>query len=167
MAEYESQADESTLRPNWRRRLALPAAPLTLAAALATYFVLTEPPRCGEHVTRDQAPVNVPPGAVDVSYCRGVRGIVAYEFTTTEPEFRQWAEDGIGSTESQAANVALKPVNGRYAILRYPSLTEQAPDYVEAVITDGLYYEWRKEDRGVYAAFDRRTNRAYYHAHFH
>lgn len=43
--------------------------------------------------------------------------------------------------------------------------TRTGPD--EITINDGLIYTWSNEDRGVQAAFDRTTNRAYYFAHFH
>ena len=167
MAEYESQNDKPKPRPSWLRRLAIPAATFGGAAALASYFIYTEPPQFAEHVTRDAAPVNLPPGATDVSYCLGVRGTVAYEFTITEPEFRAWVEGGIGSIESEAANVPLKEIGESYAIPSFLYLVDGASGMEEAVITDGLFYEWMNEDRGAYAAFDRQTNRAYYHAHFH
>jgi hypothetical protein len=41
----------------------------------------------------------------------------------------------------------------------------KGPDRI--TINSGLSYSWSKEDRGVHAAFDRTTGRAYYQAHFH
>jgi hypothetical protein len=133
--------------------------------ALATYIVYSTPPQYAENVSRDAAPFGLPPRASDVSYCRGSRGTIAYEFSIDEGGFIEWVRSGIGSLECQSAGVELKPIVTPYRIRRYYaiSLDLQGPD--EIVIADGLYYAWYKEDRGVYAAFDRKTGRAYYFAH--
>lgn len=167
LTDFESQDGRPEPPSSLTSRFGLPLAPIVCAAALGAYFIATEPPQFAEHVSRDLAPVDLPAGAVDVSYCLFVRGTVAYEFTISEQEFVQWAEGGIGSSESRGANVPVKPVNGAYSILRYSFFADELQEPNEAVVTDGLYYEWTKEDRGVYAAFDRKTGRAYYHAHFH
>jgi hypothetical protein len=138
-----------------------------LVAALVLYIVKSTPPQYAEHVAREQAPFGLPAGARDVSYCQGFRGTIAYEFTIDENRFVEWVESGVGSLESNAAGVPLKPIAEPFTITRYYALTKgrEGPD--SATIKDGLSYSWTKEDRGVYAAFDRATGRAYYFAHFH
>ncbi|MEZ6089903.1 MAG: hypothetical protein R3C05_18120 [Pirellulaceae bacterium] len=135
--------------------------------ALAVYFVRSTPPRYAENVPRDKAPFGLPAEASDVSFCQGFRGTIAYEFAIKEDAFIEWVESGIGSVESDAAKVAIQPITAPYSIPRYSSLmaTLTGPDSI--TIANGLYYAWSKEDRGVHAAFDRSTNRAYYFAHFH
>jgi hypothetical protein len=134
---------------------------------LVIYFILAEPPQYAEHVSRDNALSSVPSQAIDISFCQGARGIVAYEFTIEEQGFVDWVQAGIGSIEAIAAKVPVRPIAKPYTIIRYNALTQKlsGPDLI--TISNGLYYEWTKEDRGVYAAFDRTTGRAYYHAHFH
>jgi hypothetical protein len=140
---------------------------LAFVAALVFCVVKSTPPMYAEHVSRDEAPVKLPPGARDVSYCQGFRGTIAFEFTIDEDQFVEWVQSGIGSLESNAADVPLKPIAEPFTITRYYALTKEleGPDF--ATIKDGLSYRWTKEDRGVSAAFDRGAGRAYYFAHFH
>jgi hypothetical protein len=149
------------------RELLASVAMLAAVVGLTTYFVRSTPPRYAEHVDRSEAPFGLPDGATDVCYCQGFRGTIAYEFTIDEQGFRDWVESGIGSLESQAAKVQIQPIQGGHVIYRYyhfaPDL--QGPD--QATVTQGLYYSWAKEDRGVHAVFDRSSNRAYYFAHSH
>ncbi len=133
--------------------------------ALSSYFVRTTLPQYAEDVSRDRAPSGLPASAQHISFCQGVRGTIAYEFTIDEEDFVAWVESGIGSLESDAANVPVQPIIGTYTIDRYYALTADLTGPDSIAITNGLYYSWSKEDRGVYAAFDRTTGRAYYYAH--
>lgn len=135
--------------------------------ALVTYLGRTTPPRHAEHISLHKAPFHLPVGASDISYCRGFRGTVAYEFNIDEKAFVAWVESGIGSFESRAARVAIEPIATPFSIPRYHSLASELKGPNSITITDGLYYAWSKEDRGVNAAFDRTTGRAYYFAHYH
>lgn len=121
----------------------------------------------GEHVDASAGPRGVPAGAQDISYARGYRGTIAYEFTCDEATFCEWASSGLGSIESESAEIPVREIESPFTIRRYYgySSTLQGPDRI--TITNGQYYTWSKEDRGVHAAFDRDTGRAYYHAHFH
>lgn len=134
---------------------------------LAWCFIESAPPRCAKNVAREDVPFNLPADATEISYCQGFRGTVAYEFTTSECAFVEWVEGGIGSLESEAAGIPLQSITSSFTIQRYGMLAPElgGPEY--GIIADGLYYEWSVEDRGVYAAFDRTANRAYYFAHFH
>lgn len=140
---------------------------VAFVAALAFYVVKSTPPRYAEHVSRDKAPFGLPPGARDVSYCQAPRGTIAYEFSIDEDRFVRWVESGIGSLESNAAEVPLESISETFTITRYYALMKNPKGPGSATIKDGRFYSWTKEDRGVYAAFDRATGRAYYFAHFH
>ncbi|MCA9261196.1 MAG: hypothetical protein KDA61_18400 [Planctomycetales bacterium] len=142
-------------------------AMLAGATVVASYLISSATPEYAEHVARDQAPFGLPSDARDVSFCHGPRGTIAYEFGTAEASFVSWVEAGIGSLESSAAHVALRPINGSYGIARYHRLNQKLDGPKSVEILDGLFYEWTKEDRGVYAAYDRKSGRAYYFAHFH
>ena len=149
------------------RELFLGVSVIAILTGMTTYFLKTIPPQYAEHVSREKAPGNLPPGASDISFSQGGRGTIAYEFTIDEAGFIEWVNSGTGSFESEAANVSLKPITTPYEITRYGAFiaNTNAPDSI--LVSDGLYYDWSKEDRGVHAAFDRKTNRAYYSAHFH
>lgn len=149
------------------RELLIAVVAIACVTVLVTYFVRTTPPRHAENVSRDKAPFGLPAEATEISYCQGFRGTIAYEFTIDEEGFVEWVESGIGSLESDAASVSLQPITAPYSIRRYYGLTANLTGPDSITITNGLYYDWSKEDRGVYAAFDRTTNRAYYYAHFH
>jgi hypothetical protein len=150
------------------RRDALAAlSAVAFVAALASYLVKSTPPQYAEHVPRERAPFGLPAGARDVSYCQGFRGTIAYEFTVSEDQFVEWVESGIGSLESNAADVPLKPIAEPFTITRYYALTKKLEGPDSVTIKDGLLYRWTKEDRGVYAAFDRATGRTYYFSHLH
>lgn len=140
---------------------------IACVTALVNYFVRSTPPRYAENVARDKAPFGLPAEAAEISFCQGSRGTIAYEFTIDEKGFVAWVESGIGSLESDAANVSLQPITAPYSIRRHYGLTTKLTGPDSITIANGLYYDWSKEDRGVYAAFDRTTNRAYYYAHFH
>jgi hypothetical protein len=135
--------------------------------ALTLSFVRDQSPQFAVNVSPSEANLDLPVNAANVSLCHGVRGTIAYEFDTDEQSFRQWVDDGIGSLESQRANIELAPIKGDYTMSRYYGLSSQLAGPDSVTIHDGLYYEWSFEDRGVYAAFDRATGRAYYYAHFH
>ncbi|MCA9201927.1 MAG: hypothetical protein KDA59_02740 [Planctomycetales bacterium] len=149
------------------RELLVGVTAIACVTAPASYFARTSPSRYAENVSRDEAPFGLPAAAIEISFCQGQRGTIAFEFTIDEKSFVEWVESGIGSFESQAANVPLQPITGPYSIRRYSSLTSELSGPELVTITNGLYYDWSEEDRGVYAAFDRTTNRAYYFAHFH
>jgi hypothetical protein len=138
-----------------------------LTIVLTVYSVQTQLPKYAEHVDRDHAPSSLPVDATDISFTQGFRGTKAYEFSIDEDGFQRWFEQGIGSIESCAANIPLKPIEGGFSIRRYSGLTQKlnGPDF--AHIDTGWYYTWSKEDRGVHAAYDSNTGRAYYYAHFH
>jgi hypothetical protein len=147
--------------------LLIAVAASACVTALVTYSVQTTPPRYAEHVSRDKAPFGLPAKATEISFCQGFRGTIAYEFTIDEKGFVEWVESGIGSLESAAANAPLQPITAPYSIRRYYGLTANLTGPDSITIADGLYYDWSKEDRGVYVAFDRTTCRAYYYAHSH
>jgi hypothetical protein len=157
----------STPRGFSLRELLLAVGAIAAMTTVTSQFIRTAPPRYAEHVDPSAAPFALPEGAADVSYYRGNRGTIAYEFTIDETGFRSWVDSGIGSIESEAANVALLEITSPIAIDRYHALSAKLNGHKNISITNGLYYSWFKEDRGVYAAFDRATERAYYFAHFH
>lgn len=142
-------------------------AAVAFVSGLTIFLYRSTPPQYAEHVTRDAAPFRLPEGARDVSFCQGDRGTIAFEFSIDEDRFIRWVDSGIGSLESQSAHVPLRSIVEPFTINRYYMLSKELTGPNTATITDGLYYRWRKEDRGVEAAFDRPTGRAYYFAHFH
>jgi hypothetical protein len=135
--------------------------------ALATYFVISAPPEYAQHVEPSKTLLDLPPGARDVSYRRGSRGTMTAEFTTDEASFRQWLESDSRFSRSRSPEPKMGEIVEPYTICRYdrPNADPGEPDVI--TVTQGLYYEWSKEDRGVHAAFDRTTSRAYYHVHYH
>lgn len=162
-------ADERVADWAWfsMRELLVAVAIVACVTALVTYSARSIPPRYAENVSRDEAPFGLPAEATEISYCQGFRGTIAYEFTIGEKGFVEWVESGIGSFESNAANVSLEPIGVPYSIRRFYSLMANSTGSDSVTIADGLYYDWSQEDRGVYAAYDRTTSRAYYYAHFH
>lgn len=149
------------------RELMAAVAAIACVIALTTFIVRSAPPRHAENVSRDKAPFGLPAEASGISYCQGIRGTIAYEFTIDEKGFVKWVESGIGSIESEAANVTVQPIKAPYTIRRYCNLAPGLTGQDSITVVNGLFYNWSKEDRGVHAAFDRTTNRAYYYAHFH
>lgn len=153
----------------WFSKLDLLAfvAAMVSVSALATLFIQAIPPRFAENVSSDKAPFGLPREATRVSFYQGYRGTIAYEFEIEEKGFVEWVESGIGSPESNSANIQLQTITIPYSVRRYTSLAPHLNGSDSITIANGLYYEWSKEDRGVYAAFDRTTGRAYYFAQFH
>jgi hypothetical protein len=134
--------------------------------AVTSRFLRSAAPPFAENVEASAAPVDLPAGATDVSYAKGFRGTVAYEFTIDEEGFREWVAAGIGSFESRSAQVPLREIVFPARIIRYYFYADlPGPD--TATIEHGLDYSWSKEDRSVRAVYDRATGRAYYHAVYH
>jgi hypothetical protein len=136
-------------------------------SSVVGWAIRSTPPPYAEHVERADAPFSLPEGATDVSFCQGVRGMTAFEFTTDEEAFRKWVESGIGSSESQAANVPLSPITAPITITRYNALSKRLKGPRSVTVNSGLHYRWSYEDGGIYAVFDSSTNRAYFYAYYH
>jgi hypothetical protein len=148
------------------RRLLLAAVAITLMLGFS--FVKLSSRRSGEHVSREESPIELPAGARDVCYCRGSRGSICLEFSTSEAEFRSWIASNVArrEAEAEAAGARLRPIVEPCVVERYgvfPGI--DGPDSI--TIAEGLLYEWAVEDRGARVAFDRGAGRAYYAAHYH
>jgi hypothetical protein len=156
--------------PRWRFSLFDALAALTVIAgvsACTAAMVRQIHPRCAEHVSASRVPTQLPADATDVSYCQGSRGTFACEFRCSEQAFREWIEGGIGSIESQAANIAIEEITAPISVRRFTVLQPNATGPETATITAGLEYAWSKEDRGVDAVFDRLHRRGYLFEHSH
>jgi len=132
--------------------------------AFTIALVRTQHPRYAEHVLASRVPHSLPKDASDVSYCQGSRGTFLCEFVCSENAFCDWVDSGIGSIESQATHVKIQPITAPVTIIRYTAFAFSGP-LDEATVTNGLVYEWRKEDRGVHVVFDRSSSRGYYSFH--
>ncbi len=144
-------------------------AAMTVIAVLIGFtasVVHSSASRSREHVTPADTPFNLPTDATDVSFCRTSSGTTAFEFQCSEAAFRTWWEAGVESPEARAAKVELGEVDGSYEIDRYTCLvrnsTQGSGQELTALIRDGLFYSWSKEDRVLYVAYDRNRGRAYY-----
>ena len=156
-SEQEATPSKGRLLRFSLRELLLVVTVVAVICGLTSYIARGTLPRCAENVDRSKAPFDLPLEATDISYARGYRGTIIYEFTIDEDGFRKWVNSGIGSLESQSADVPLRPISSPVRIYRYNGQF--------ATIKQGLYYSWSKEDRGVDAVFDSTANRAYYCAH--
>jgi len=73
------------------RELLLAVGIVAAMTGITSHFIRSAPPRYAENVDVSAAPVGLPVGAADVSYCKGYRGTIAYEFTINESAFRDSA----------------------------------------------------------------------------
>ena len=149
------------------RELLAVTAMVSFVMALTTLFIRSDPPKYAEHVDISAAPFGLPENATDISFCRGNRGTIAYEFRTDETSFRDWVASGIGSMESITSGEMLVPIANPVFVRRYNVLSADLTGPDSITVDTGLHYVWSYEDRGVDAVFDSSTNRAYYYAHFH
>jgi membrane protease YdiL (CAAX protease family) len=137
-------------------------------------FGIPSLPHTAEHVDAAQALFELPAGARDVSYYRHGAWI-AYEFTTDEWAFRHWITgDRFAPEPGVEKGVVVEEIDEPYTVQRYLlGVLQEAGRAAEldgthlATVTDGLQYDWSIEDRGVHAAFDRKTGRAYLYIHFY
>jgi hypothetical protein len=136
-------------------------------------FWIPSLPHTAEHVDAAQAQFELPAGARDVSFYRHGAWI-AYEFTTDEWAFRHWITgDRFAPEPGVGIRVGVEEIDEPYTVPRYLlGVSQEAGKAAEnhytdrATVTDGLQYDWSIEDRGVHAAFDRKTGRAYLYIHF-
>jgi len=117
-------------------------------------------PQVFEHLSAEDAPYDLPKGASDAS---GITAAAfwpwwAYEFTTSEDAFIEWAKEHEYSLQEIGDNPTHVSVDSRY--LGY---LEASPDDKEnlIIITDGLYHRWEFEDQYRSVIFDRNKKRAY------
>lgn len=160
---------EPALRSSFTlRELFAAVAAFGVMTAITIAIVRSTPPRYAEHVDIADAPFGLPLVATDISYCQGVRGTIAYEFTIEESDFREWVESRIGSAESESANVAILPITTPISVTRYNAISSDLTGLDSISVGRGLHYSRSFEsDGGIHAVFDSTTNRAYYYAHFH
>jgi hypothetical protein len=143
-----------------------------LCVAVCFFFLLLpSSPETVEHVDAEQVGIDLPEGATDVSYTDRFY-LRAFEFTTDEQRFRKWITSERYAPEAGAQGGFLVEIDEPCRIVRYrllatrkvdAPLDEDDQDY--ATLTDGLCYGWGIEDRGVHAAFDRKTGRGYMYIH--
>jgi len=122
-------------------------------------YAATLPPRIGEHVSRGECPLSLPENASDICYyLRAPFGpSSAYEFSTDESSFRKWAH----SKGWDVREITGEPVS----LARYSLLIAGEDEFGYIEISNGLVYHHSEEDRGLYVAFDRGGQRAYYAYH--
>lgn len=149
------------------REIFLGVGALAAMTGIACQFTQPSAPSFAEHVDASAAPFGLPANATDVSYGKRYRGTIAFEFTTDEAAFREWVGAGIGSIESQSANIRLLEITSPQTIARYNLYAVEPNGPNRISVDNGLFYSWSKKDRAVYTLFDRDSNRAYYQAHFH
>lgn len=157
-----SHAD-TAVRLSYRERLLAVGCVSVITAGLVIYYPLP----AAENVTRDKVPFRLPQRATNVSYCDGYRGMAAFEFTTDESAFMEWVRNGVGFPDVGTPEEFLKPIDAPVEMRRCYGMNWRlgGPSFI--TIANGWHYRWTEEDRGVYAAFDRDTNRAYYYRHLH
>jgi hypothetical protein len=162
-------ASESGLGPYQFTLRELMAATTVVAviAGLTSYFVQGIPEQHGLHISRDEAPFDLPEGASNVCYANGMRGARAYEFNIDEEGFLRWADTSPGSIESQSANVPLEKITTPFSITRYTRFMTATTKTERVTISRGYSYCWSKEDRSVRFAYDLDTQTAYYYCHWH
>ncbi len=141
-------------------------AAIAFMVAIAAYSTVPIPTRqrLAEHVTRRQAPVNLPAGATDISYCRDPSGELAFEFTIDERSFSRWVSAGLGTYQANPINAPPIPIAQMQAIRRYRGVANMSGE-AYAIVNDGLFYQRMEGQKRIEAVFDRVTDRAYYHEH--
>jgi hypothetical protein len=137
---------------------------IAVMTASVTFLVGQTKSQYAENVPREEAPIGLPMNTRDVSFCQGMRGTIAYEFTIDEAGFKDWINTEIAPRNPKAT---LNSITNTFRITRYNSLSSELNGPDSITITNGLSFQWTEGDRGIHAAFDRTTNRAYYFAHFH
>ena len=142
-----------------RELFAVVAAVAVVCAGIVS-GVHSVPPQRVMHASPKEARLTLPNGATDVCVARGSRGVITYEFVVDEPGFWEWANSRVGSLESQAEHIPIRPISEPFSIW---SCKEDA----HHSISRGWYYAWQKEDRAIQYGYDADDKRAYYHAHFH
>ncbi|MEM7314388.1 MAG: hypothetical protein AAF497_14670, partial [Planctomycetota bacterium] len=168
--EWQRRLPDNVNDAGWRFSILEALAAMTaigFLTAVASSLVRSAPSKYAEGVPVIETPFVLPDDATDVSYCHGVRGTIAYEFSVCESSFRDWVASGIGSIESSTSDTKLKPITTPISITRYIALSSDLIGARSVTIAGGLHYSWSFEDRGVNAVFDAATSRAYYFAHYH
>jgi hypothetical protein len=133
------------------------AAVLLLILGCWIAFAATRPPDIGEHAARVDW---LPEYATDVSWHRSYF-FTAYEFSVSEEQFFKWLDERGVERKSLTAVTAASS-------RRLPRYNRRIPVAVSTIqdvtITDGWFWEYRQSNGGGRTfAYDRATQRAYYH----
>jgi hypothetical protein len=117
----------------------------------------------GRDVTLENCPIwGLPSSATHISYALGALGPgMEYEFNTTEADFRAWA----ASNGWPLQPISPDQTGGPWHIPRYGFDSGQPGDPKEALIANGLRYEWADSfarDNRLAVAYDLDRHRAYY-----
>ena len=160
-------ASDAGLQPPTRRGysirdLLLLTTVVAIVVGIAAYVAKSGKPPTVEHVTAAESGLNLPTGAHNVSYGRGVRGSIAYEFSCDEQAFKNWVAGGIGSWEAISSGVTLQEIESPVCIEIYKSFAQPVQPVHSVIVTNGLSYDWSEEDRGVRGVYDRDAGRGYY-----
>ncbi len=70
---------------------------VSICAAVTGYSMSKQHPQQAQHVTRREAPFELPIDATDISYHYHFRSVFACEFTTSEEGFLTWLEAEIAN----------------------------------------------------------------------
>ncbi len=178
---HEQGGDYAQLRSptNWHqfslRSLLAGVTALSVVLGATKYFTQSWQPQrdIGEHVY-ENAPIDLPRGWSDVSYCRVYREwsptttipveTIAYECDTDEAAFRNWIVSRHPQYRSSGSAADVVPAQPRmirrYVFYCRGHVTESSEQV--AIIQNGCYFTWRDGFHRGIAAFDRDTSRAYY-----
>ncbi len=145
-----------------RRELLAVAMVIVAVAAMTAYHVTETFVQYEENVRPEKAPMDLPAGAADVSYCWGESDSLAYEFTIGEKGFWQWAEELPSSREMQLRKSDVQRIESPIEFPRYVSLSRDLAGPKTATIRRGYYFQFPKAPK-VQFAYDSNARRAYYY----
>jgi hypothetical protein len=126
------------------RELLLAVGVVAALTGITSQFIESAPPWYAKNIDPSAAPFRLPSGATDVSYCKGYRGTITYEFTIDEQAFRDWVRSGIGSIESESAGVPLREITSPFTITRYHAYSSELNGPDDITVANGLFYSWSK-----------------------
>ncbi|WP_146118812.1 hypothetical protein [Blastopirellula marina] len=128
---------------------------------VAVPIARNEKPNQALHVTAEDTPFALPAGAHDVTYFR-YHGGHYLQCSAEEDAFLAWYDQGVGTLESQAANVPLSPIQAPVGASIITGFADNGPITEPQSVTSGWQYYWNQEDRWVSVIYDRPNKRLYY-----
>jgi hypothetical protein len=137
---------------------------VTVAAVvlgLARLFVLDFGHRFAEHVSADRAPIDLPAGASDVTFCHGYTGCVSLEFAVGEDAFLEWVNAELEAARQNGREAESSAISAPYEVKRYVSFPGETYGTPCAVVKNGHRGAWRGEEIGADYTYDLDAGRAY------
>ena len=129
-----------------------------LVLVMSGIYAFTDKPIVFINEPHSKLPYELPDSANSISgYLPAAFGAnTAFQFNCNENDAVKWANKN---------GFPLTSIKNPQRILTYKFFSNESEENIYKTINDGLYNQWKEEDRGRYIVYCRKDKILYYHSH--